>query len=488
MVICDKNMTFEECELAIVRNSVDTIGNKMGKKKIDNPEIKEIIEIVEDFLKDTKRLCYGGTAINNLLPLEDQFYDKDIELPDYDFFSPKPLEDAKNLAKIYYNKGFTEVEAKSGMHAGTFKVYVNYIPVADITHLVPEIYNNLSKESIKVNGIYYSSPTYLRMAMYLELSRPAGDVSRWEKVIKRLSLLNKHYPMRGKNCDILEIQRLFQYGSKKKIKGGSKEEEEDFLQNVEEKIFFNVRDTLVNQGNVFFGSYANRMYLKNLKKLSKKKIPSVPDFDVLSTDPEATARIVKERLSSIGIENVKYTKHDGVGEIIPMHYEVKIGPETILFIYKPLACHSYNIVTINSKSVRIATLDTMLSLYLAFLYAKRPYYNANRILCMSEFLFRVQEKNRLQQKGLLKRFSIDCYGTQATKESIRAEKSKKYNELKNKKNSKEWEWYFLNYKPGEKSSSSKNKTRKKKVKHTRKKRRNKKKKTKKSWLSRFKFR
>ena len=74
----------------------------------------------------------------------------------------------------------------------------------------------------------------------------------------------------------------------------------------------------------------------------------------------------------------------------------------LFFIYKPLACHSYNIITINSKSVRIATLDTMLSLYLAFLYVKKPYYNVNRILCMSEFLFRVQEKNRLQQKGLLK--------------------------------------------------------------------------------------
>ena len=198
MTICNKSMSFEECELAIVRNSVDKIGNKMGKKKIDNPEIKEIIEIVEDFLKDTKRICYGGTAINNLLPLHDQFYDKNVELPDYDFFSPKPLEDAKNLAKIYFNKGFKEVEAKSGMHAGTFKVYVNYIPVADITFLVPEIYNNLSKESITIKGIRYSSPTFLRMAMFLELSRPAGDVSRWEKVIKRLSLLNKHYPMRGK--------------------------------------------------------------------------------------------------------------------------------------------------------------------------------------------------------------------------------------------------------------------------------------------------
>ena len=134
---CKKNMSFEECELAILRSAVDKMDKKSGKNKIDNPEIKQIIDIVEEFLKSTKRVCYGGTAINNILPLEDQFYDKTIELPDYDFFSPDPLKDAKKLADIYYSAGFTEVEAKSGVHAGTFKVFVNFIPVADITYLVP---------------------------------------------------------------------------------------------------------------------------------------------------------------------------------------------------------------------------------------------------------------------------------------------------------------------------------------------------------------
>jgi hypothetical protein len=32
------------------------------------------------------------------------------------------------------------------------------------------------------------------MSMYLELSRPHGDVSRWEKVYSRLELLNKAHP------------------------------------------------------------------------------------------------------------------------------------------------------------------------------------------------------------------------------------------------------------------------------------------------------
>ena len=60
----------------------------------------------------------------------------------------------------------------------------------------------------------------------------------------------------------------------------------------------------------------------------------------------------------------------------------------------------------------------------------RPYYNENRILCMSQYLFKVQEKNRLKQHGLLKRFSIDCYGRQATLESIRKEKTELYKKFK----------------------------------------------------------
>ena len=64
----------------------------------------------------------------------------------------------------------------------------------------------------------------------------------------------------------------------------------------------------------------------------------------------------------------------------------------------------------------------MLSFYLAFAYVNRPYYNENRILCMSQFLFKVQQNNRLKQTGLLKRFSIDCYGKQSTIEKMREEK------------------------------------------------------------------
>ena len=47
---CDKNMSFEDCELAVLRSAVDKIEKQTGRKKIENPEVKEIINVVEDFL------------------------------------------------------------------------------------------------------------------------------------------------------------------------------------------------------------------------------------------------------------------------------------------------------------------------------------------------------------------------------------------------------------------------------------------------------
>ena len=79
---------------------------------------------------------------------------------------------------------------------------------------------------------------------------------------------------------------------------------------------------------------------------------------------------------------------------------------------------------------------------------------------MSQFLFEVQQKNRLAQKGLLKRFSITCYGHQETKEEMKEEKAKAYEELKNKKKTRLYEEHFLNYTPKRKISNNtkKNKT------------------------------
>jgi len=437
MTSCNNKLTLEEKEVAILRDAIDIAEKRKGKKTVSDPDVKKIISILEEFLKKKRLVCYGGTAINNILPLDDQFYNKDIEIPDYDFYSPTSLEDAKELADIYYNEGFQEVEAKAGVHYGTYKVFVNFIPVADITYLEKPLFKRVQKEAIRVYGILYCPPNFLRMNMYLELSRPAGDISRWEKVLKRLILLNKNYPLRGKHCEPKLFQREFERIDTKQ----------------EEQLYYTVRDSFIDQGLIFFGGYASFLYSTYMPAKQKKLFHKTPDFDVLAEEPEQAVAILKERLEDFDYKGIQLIKHNGIGELIAPHYEIKVKinniEETVAFIYKPLACHSYNIVKKGNKTVRVATIDTMLSFYFAFFYSDREYYDENRILCMAQYLFDVQQKNRLQQKGLLKRFSINCYGKQDTLEEMRNTKAEKYKELKGKRGTKEFESWFLRYVPFE---------------------------------------
>lgn len=431
MDACNKHLSFKERELAILRETIDKIDEERGRELVETPEVKRMVDILEQFLRRKKLICYGGTAINNILPEEDQFYDRKLQIPDYDFFSKHPVDDAKELADIYADDGFENVEAKAGVHHGTYKVFVNFIPIADITHLDKRLFDNLFKESIRVNGIHYAPPNYLRMGMYLELSRPAGDVSRWEKVLKRLILLNKNYPLKTADC----TSEIFRRRA------------ETFSKNQAEKIHDIVLGALADRGVVFFGGYASHLLSKYMPSKFRKMLEKQPDFDVLSDRPDETATIVQERLEYDGIKKVKIIHHDGVGEVIPEHYEVRIDKETIAFIYKPIACHSYNDIDVYGRHLKVASIDTILSLYLAFLYAGRQYYDEDRILCMAAFLFDVQRHNRLAQKGLLKRFPAECYGKQQTIDTIRTEKATMWEKLKNKRGSKEFEEWFLNYKP-----------------------------------------
>lgn len=448
--IC-KGLKFEECELAILRMQVDKAEKKVKQKLVNSEDVKKILQIVENFIKSSGLVAYGGLAIDRLLPEEDKIYNKDVDLPDYDFFSPNAVVDAKRLGDIYAAQGYTEVEVKSGQHHGTFKVFVNFTPIADITLLPLELFKAIKASAKKVNGMLFADPNFLRMGMYLELSRPDGDVSRFEKVLKRLILINKHYPLgvgadSSQSCERRNFQRALD-GRAAKAREGD--------------IYDITFKALAEQGVVFFGGYAITLYSRYMPRHLRKKLARFPDFDVLATNPVDVAEYVKERLNDSGIDDVHITTRQPVGEIIPEHLEIRVGDDTIAFVYKPVACHSYNVLPIGGKgkgrgavapaekTIKVATIDTMLSFYLAFLYANRPYYDKERILCMAKFLFDVQQRNRLKQWGLLKRFSINCYGHQETVEEMRAHKAEIYREMKEDKANPEYDEWFLNYRPAD---------------------------------------
>ena len=418
---CPKNLSFADCELAILRQAVDSAEQKQGVQLVQTPEVQKIITIVEDFIQKKKLILYGGTAINNILPKTDQFYNFDYEIPDYDFFSKHALDDAKALADIYIKKGFEVVEAKAGLHFGTFKVFVNNMGIADITQLHDTLFNSLLKTAILKKGLHYCPANFLRQSMYLELSRPDGDVSRWEKILKRLILLNKNYPLVQKKCNNIQRSTVLPLDQK--------------------HIFKVVKQCFVSEELVFIGGYANALYSKYSKQ---PMVKNLPDFDVLSIEPEKTCELVKKKLKAEGFE-VRITKYDSIGELIGEHYSIQIHDEYIAFVYKPSACHSYNEFFDGTDNIKVGTIDTLLSFYLAFMYADQEYYDINRLICLSTMLFNVQQHNRLNQKGLLKRFSVSCYGHHATLSELRTEKTKMRSTLK--KGTRNYDEWFLNYTP-----------------------------------------
>jgi hypothetical protein len=436
--------TIEERELAIVKAAVDEIDARKGKRLVREPEVQAVISAVERFIALKKLVCYGGTAINNIMPEQYRFYDTDIELPDYDFYSPHALEDAKELAGTLFKMGYNEVEAKSGVHPGTYKVFVNFMAIADITQMDKTLFNTLKKRAFIEDGIHYAPPDFLRMAMYLELSRPDGDVSRWEKVLKRLTLLNKAYPMKLHKCANLELQRPLD-GQISSSSGRSRSR--SAVEKTQKTIYDVVQRVLMNSDVVFIGGFADILYSKYLPRKERHHLKTNPEFDVLSNAPKEVAELIKMSLIANGVDNVIIDKMPGIGEIVSDHYKISVGKEIIVLIYKPTACHSYNTIKLNNHVIKVASIDAMLMFYLAFSFADRDYYDEGRIMCLTSLLFHIQTYNRLKQKGLLKRFGRLCYGAQETLESIRKEKANKYEELKGNKKSAEYERWFLRYVP-----------------------------------------
>ena len=57
MTSCKKNMSFQECELAILRQAVDKADVIEGEKLLKDPEVKKIIDIVENFCAFAKEFA-----------------------------------------------------------------------------------------------------------------------------------------------------------------------------------------------------------------------------------------------------------------------------------------------------------------------------------------------------------------------------------------------------------------------------------------------
>lgn len=394
----------------------DIAQEQIDKETAKNPLLQTAIKIVAEFIKSNKVMCYGGTAINNLLPPEDRFYDPEIEVPDYDFFSQTPQIHATEIADRLLKEGFSSVEVKPGVHLGTFKVFADYVGVADVSHLDKEIFGKLWKESVVKEGMHYVPPNFLRMSVYLELSRPKGDVSRWKKVYGRLQLLNKHYPMTCPKPEFYEKLNI-----------------ENLTKTNKEKI----EDVLIEEKVILLGFNGTSL---NIRDKDNWSLP----LDLLAL-PEKKEEIAK-KLAEI-LETSKIKNKPAYEELLPACTDVidnKTGA-TLIRIYETDACHSYH----ETKThLMIASIPTLLRFFLSILYARKSYLSnipEYRYLCTAQQLVDMADDDLPRRYKLLT--PITCLGKQKSMIDMRAEKSELYEKLSKDKSSHEYLEYFFTYMP-----------------------------------------
>jgi hypothetical protein len=377
-----------------------------------NPVIAKSVEIVRQFICDTKSICYGGTAINNILPKSAQFYEKS-EVPDYDFYHYNALHLAKQLADKLHKNGFVAV-AKAGVHINTYKVYANFVPLADITQCDRPLYNELLRRAIQKKGMLYADPNFLRMAMYLELSRPEGDIRRWEKVTERLHLLNRHYPL-STQCKVADSAEL----------------DASFSETCSY-----IWDTCVQEKVVFLGGILSR-----IESFEEKEREEAVDGFHMNPLP-VVQQIQKHTQGTI-------VHHPPVGEIVPACVELQVRKTPVLRLFQTIACHNYNEISVRRKRIRVATIDTIMNMYLALSYASsysKP--QQQRYLCMAQFIFEKYQQHRRNPTGVYNRFTLSCLGKQQTMLDILKTKYEIYQEMqKNATFRKKYDEYFLNYNP-----------------------------------------
>lgn len=371
-----------------------------NKKAAADPVVKASLSEVHDFLKDHRVMCYGGTAINNLLPAEDRFYDPVTDIPDYDFFSETPQEHAMLLANRLAQVGIKTVEVKPGMHLGTFKVFADFEGVADITHLDKDIFKRLWDEKVIKEGIHYVTPNFLRMSMYLELSRPRGDVSRWTKVYKRLMLLNKHYPL---VCPGV-------HDAPKELSDKHRKEVEQILKH--HKV-------------VLLGITASQIHSQ------EKHAWTSPVTLLAETDT---------------IEKLKAGKKSETFEgtdILPTHTDIFDEDGNVFIrVHETTACHSYHMTT---TGVRVASIPTTLQFFFAYMYSKIPEDEVTHLLCVSQRLVDLASNKKKRRYALLT--PIDCLGQQETLTDMRKHKSVLYEKLSKNKSSADFLKFFFTYNP-----------------------------------------
>jgi hypothetical protein len=372
---------------------VDEAQRRIDVDAAHNPELRRAIHIVEAFLKKTGRVCYGGQAINAQLPDKDKFYNPEVSLPDYDFFSPDAKGDVEDLLDTFKNAGYTEISKRIGIHDGTVKIYVNYAAVADVSQLIPDFYDTIHKKSNIVDGIRYADPVFLRMMMYLEISRPRGQVERWTKVYERLNILDQAHPLKRckKSPDLNQSKAA-------------------------EKARPILVRYMIQHRRAFMGADIHMVYKAPMTPVSRTQFLLKGSAPIVFFSPNADMDADVLKVSTLS----RKESIIGYQGILPAMVGLYHGESLICLIVQEEACHSVVSLPLTKQRIlRAASPETLLTFLIGLYYRPEPLLMTEEaLLCWMKHYIDISNRYKSRPTKLIPAFSLECSGYQTTFASL----------------------------------------------------------------------
>ena len=426
----------------------------------------EIVYTVRDFVIEKKRKIYGGFALNKLIENrnpKDAFYaDDNVKDWDIDFYSPDPINDAKEIADRLRKKGFEHVVAREAQHDETYKVFAETLDCADISYVPSNIYRNMPFN--EVNGLCLTGPHFMMIDYFRILTDPLTSYFRLEKTFTRLCLMLKYFPLPTSTSSITiippnnEMDVAFRtvneflidrsttvtvgmYAYNHLIKESGiinqvKNQDKLKRQAKTNKTSKNDKSVNINYVDINYYEIISTNYVQDVKDLinklydkvhSKERITYVENYPFLQYlgysvdiyfDDEIICKIYHYNrrctpffdVPSLYFKNDKYEKMDG---------KIRIGTVAVQMMYN----------LINIMKARSARDDETKDIY---------YTMISHIIQMKDYFFSKNNKT-IFDDTLFKEFVLNCVGKTTTPQMEKAERMEK-----KKKAGKKYMW---NYNP-----------------------------------------
>lgn len=403
-----------EKDINAISENINSIKEKARKQEIEliEPTLNEFTKvrnIILSYIKQEKRIIYGGYAWNTLIKSVEPskvFY-KDTDYSDVEFYSNKPIQDLINLCNLIYDAGYKFVQGKNAQHPDTYTVFVNFTGYCDITYMPSNLFNTVMTKTI--NEIKFIHPKFIMVDILRQYTDPMTSYWRIDNTIKRGKLIMEYF-----NLELSSTKRNYSPILDESI-----------------KILYYILPLIIElQTILFIGAIAYNQYIYPDKSPIKYTNNCI---EIISTrfrhDVKYIYKIISnyyEKFSSINKfqDEIIYEQYYPFFQFIDDKAVFKFGDQPFIIIYKNNEkCIPYNKInfSLNKKqyNIKIGTFNVIFMYFLSGFHQaiadkniniQRTYdYLMYNMLTVRNTYLDKHNKNVLDDT-IYQDFKIDCLG------------------------------------------------------------------------------